>query len=72
MRAKSISDIILTFSELNLILNRKRTLKLELTDGHHFVVAMERRPISCLNTKISPGTKILLKGKCVLHRKEGV
>lgn len=37
-------------------------LKLELTDGHGSVIAMERNPIPCLNTKLSPGIKILLKG----------
>lgn len=48
-------------SNLNLQ-NRKRMLKLELTDGHDTVIAMEHCPISCLSTKLYPGTKILIKG----------
>lgn len=73
MRAKSIFDNILRRFEIkNLILNRKRALKLELTDGHHYIIAMERRPIPCLNTKLSPGTKILLIGRFVLNCKECV
>lgn len=42
---------------------RKRTLKLELTDGNENVIAMEHCPIPCLNTKILPGAKILIKGE---------
>lgn len=41
---------------------RKRSLKLELTDGIQTVVAMEYKPIACLNTKLVPGCKILLTG----------
>lgn len=37
-------------------------LKLELTDGHDTVIAMEHCPIPCLTTKLYPGTKILIKG----------
>lgn len=35
---------------------------MELTDGHKIVVAMEFKPIPCLNTKLTPGCKILLMG----------
>ena len=37
-------------------------LKLELSDGHKRVIAMEYRPIPGLSTKVTPGCKILLKG----------
>lgn len=40
-------------------------LKLELTDGQQTVIAMEDRHIECLNIKLDPGTKILLKGRFV-------
>lgn len=47
----------------------KRVLKLELFDGRRNVTAMEYRPIPCLNTKLPPGTKVLLSGpiRCVNH-----
>lgn len=47
----------------------KRVLKLELFDGRRSVTAMEYRSISCLNTKLTPGTKVLLIGpiRCVNH-----
>ncbi|XP_037033650.1 recQ-mediated genome instability protein 1-like [Bradysia coprophila] len=49
------------------ISKKRRTLKLELTDGHTTVTAMEHCPIPCLNTKMVPGIKILIKGsmRCV-------
>ena len=37
-------------------------LKLELSDGHRTVIALEYRPIPVLNTKISPGYKLLITG----------
>lgn len=42
-------------------------LRLELTDGHRTIVAMEHKPISILSTKLVPGCKVLLRGpiKCV-------
>lgn len=45
----------------------KRVLRLELTDGHRTITAMEYRPISCLNTKLLPGTKLLIMGplRCI-------
>jgi hypothetical protein len=41
--------------------------KLELTDGHTTISAMEYQPIKVLNSKLTPGTKILLTGpmRCV-------
>uniref|UniRef100_A0A182WEI7 RecQ-mediated genome instability protein 1 n=1 Tax=Anopheles minimus TaxID=112268 RepID=A0A182WEI7_9DIPT len=46
---------------------KRRMLKLELTDGKQTVLAMEHSPISCLNTKLPPGLKLLLTGpmRCV-------
>uniref|UniRef100_A0A182MH75 RecQ-mediated genome instability protein 1 n=1 Tax=Anopheles culicifacies TaxID=139723 RepID=A0A182MH75_9DIPT len=46
---------------------KRRMLKLELTDGKQTVLAMEHSPISCLNTKLTPGLKLLLTGplRCV-------
>jgi hypothetical protein len=41
---------------------KKRMFKLELTDGYKTVHAMEMKPIKCLNTKIKPGTKVLIIG----------
>jgi RecQ mediated genome instability protein len=41
---------------------KKRCFKLELTDGHKTIVAMEYKPIACLTTKLSPGVKILITG----------
>lgn len=43
-------------------MSRKRVLKLEITDGHVTLNAMEYSPIACLNTKLSPGCKLLLIG----------
>lgn len=42
-------------------------MRLELTDGHRTVPAMEYRPISCLSTKLMPGTKLLIMGpfRCI-------
>lgn len=50
-------------------LYRKRVLRLELSDGTNKVTAMEYSPITALNTKLPPGTKILLQGpvRCVNH-----
>lgn len=47
----------------------RRVLKLELFDGRRSVTAMEYRPIPCLNTKLTPGTKVLVSGplRCVNH-----
>lgn len=42
-------------------------LKLELTDGHSTVIAMECSPITCLNTKLLPGTKISIKGENIVN-----
>lgn len=44
-------------------------LKLELTDGHQTVVAMEYSTIPCFKTQLMPGIKILLTGpmRCVNH-----
>lgn len=42
-------------------------LKLELTDGHTTVIAMEYCPIKCLSTKLYPGTKILIKGELLFN-----
>lgn len=49
--------------------HRKRVLKLELTDGHQTVTAMEYSPIPCLKTHLTPGIKIVLTGpmRCVNH-----
>ncbi|XP_053660096.1 uncharacterized protein LOC128709135 [Anopheles marshallii] len=46
---------------------KRRMLKLELTDGKQTVLAMEHSPINCLNTKLTPGLKLLLTGpmRCV-------
>ncbi|XP_552585.4 recQ-mediated genome instability protein 1 [Anopheles gambiae] len=46
---------------------KRRMLKLELTDGKQTVVAMEHSPIRCLNTKLTPGLKLLLTGplRCI-------
>ncbi|XP_050080320.1 recQ-mediated genome instability protein 1-like [Anopheles maculipalpis] len=46
---------------------KRRMLKLELTDGKQTVLAMEHSPIGCLNTKLTPGVKLLLTGpmRCV-------
>uniref|UniRef100_A0A182JTR1 RecQ-mediated genome instability protein 1 n=1 Tax=Anopheles christyi TaxID=43041 RepID=A0A182JTR1_9DIPT len=48
-------------------LKKRRMLKLELTDGKQTVIAMEHSPIRCLNTKLTPGLKLLLTGpmRCV-------
>lgn len=42
-------------------------MRLELTDGHRSVPAMEYRPIPCLTTKQMPGTKMLIIGpvRCI-------
>ena len=42
-------------------------LKLELTDGKNTIIGMEYTPIACLNTKIIPGSKIMLNGplRCI-------
>lgn len=44
-------------------------LRLELTDGHQTIIALEYQPIPCLNTQLSPGIKILLIGpiRCSNH-----
>ncbi|ETN67000.1 hypothetical protein AND_001203 [Anopheles darlingi] len=46
---------------------KRRMLKLELSDGKQTVTAMEHSPIRCLNTKLAPGSKILLSGplRCI-------
>ncbi|XP_035898245.1 uncharacterized protein LOC118505897 [Anopheles stephensi] len=46
---------------------KRRMLKLELTDGKQTVIAMEHSAISCLNTKLAPGVKLLLTGpmRCI-------
>ncbi|XP_050093143.1 recQ-mediated genome instability protein 1-like [Anopheles aquasalis] len=46
---------------------KRRMLKLELSDGKQTVTAMEHSPIRCLNTKLAPGSKILLTGplRCI-------
>lgn len=46
---------------------KSRMLKLELTDGKKTVIALEYSPIACLNTKLVPGSKILLTGpiRCI-------
>lgn len=41
---------------------KKRTLKLELTDGHKNVCAMEYTAIPSLNTKLLPGSKLQIIG----------
>jgi hypothetical protein len=41
---------------------RQRMLDLELTDGIQLLSALEVKPIPCLNTKITPGSKILITG----------
>lgn len=48
---------------------RKRMLKLELSDGHGTVSALEYAPIPVLNTQLTPGTKLILTGpmRCVNH-----
>lgn len=42
---------------------------MEFTDGHQTVTALEYSPIPILNTKLAPGTKMLLNGpmRCVNH-----
>lgn len=44
-------------------------LKLELTDGFRTVSALEYTPITCLNSQLPPGLKVLLTGplRCVNH-----
>ncbi|XP_035785917.1 recQ-mediated genome instability protein 1-like [Anopheles albimanus] len=46
---------------------KRRMLKLELSDGKQTVTAMEHSPIRCLNTKLAPGSKLLLSGplRCI-------
>lgn len=41
---------------------KKRMFKLELTDGYKTIHAMEMKPVKCLNTKLKPGTKVLITG----------
>lgn len=41
---------------------RKRVFKLCLTDGHKTINAMEYSTIPCLNSKLSPGTKLKVIG----------
>uniref|UniRef100_A0A182N2G7 RecQ-mediated genome instability protein 1 n=1 Tax=Anopheles dirus TaxID=7168 RepID=A0A182N2G7_9DIPT len=41
---------------------KRRMLKLHLTDGKQTIVALEHSSIKCLNTKLAPGTKLLLTG----------
>ncbi|CAG9806577.1 unnamed protein product [Chironomus riparius] len=41
---------------------KKRMFKLQLTDGTKTVPAMEMKHISCLNSKLTPGIKILIIG----------
>lgn len=42
-------------------------IKLELTDGVTQISAMEYQPIKVLNTKLAPGSKILISGpvRCI-------
>jgi len=39
---------------------KKRMFKLQLTDGFKTVAAMEMKHIACLNTKLTPGIKVLI------------
>lgn len=41
---------------------KKRMFKMELTDGYKTIHAMEMKQIACLNTKLTPGIKILFIG----------
>ncbi|KAL1490908.1 hypothetical protein ABEB36_011583 [Hypothenemus hampei] len=45
----------------------KRVLQLTLTDGIQTVMAMEFRPISCLNINLPPGTKIKIIGPLMIR-----
>lgn len=42
---------------------------MQLTDGHRTVSALEYKPISCLNTRLTTGVKLLISGpmRCVNH-----
>lgn len=45
-----------------------RLLMMDVTDGNIQLSAMEYRPINCLNTKTTPGTKIRIKGPILCRR----
>ncbi|CAG9836954.1 unnamed protein product [Diabrotica balteata] len=48
--------------------NSKRVLQLTLTDGVQEVIAVEYKPVECLNLNLSPGIKIRLIGPIQVRR----
>ncbi|XP_028146323.1 recQ-mediated genome instability protein 1 [Diabrotica virgifera virgifera] len=48
--------------------NSKRVLQLTLTDGVQEVIAVEYKPVECLNLNLSPGIKIRLMGPIEVRR----
>jgi RecQ mediated genome instability protein len=43
-------------------MKKRRCFKMVFSDGVNTIEAMELRPIPCLNTKLEPGTKMLISG----------
>lgn len=48
---------------------KKRCFKLALYDGSQTIYAMELKPIACLNTKLSPGVKVIIIGPVKVSNK---
>lgn len=64
-----LDDVNETVESKTFKVKKKRCFKLTLTDGEQTIHAMELKPISCLNTKLTPGIKVKIIGPVKVSNK---